>query len=156
MNYTKNLLELKKKSKSATIFGIISCILAITIIVINYLNHENIPFYLWIFSIYFLLSGIANIMAGQGHSIDRLFGKAFIEINNEKISLKTGVLQKVQAVNWKEIDSIDYKLNNLIITKTDKAMVKLALNRLEYSVIQEIKEVVNIIGTDKEIDIHQN
>ena len=157
MNYSKNLLDLKKKSKFAVIYGILSCLLAITYFVILLLQGSGrSPGWEWIFFVFFLLSGITNIMYGLGYSVERFIGKAFIEIDEEKISLKSGVFQKAQTVNWKRIDSIDYKLNNLVFRKTDNSTVKLALNRLEYSVIQEIKKAINSIATDKQINIRLN
>lgn len=156
MNYTKNLLELKKKSKFALVLGITSCVLAITMIIIYYLHSHKIEAYMWTFPIFFLQSGIANIIASQGYAPERLIGKAFIEIDEKKISLKTGIFQKLQTVEWKGIDAINYKLNNLVVTKTNKSTVRFALSRLEYSTIQEIKEVVNTIANDKDINIHLN
>ena len=154
MNYSKNLLDLKKKSKLAVIYGIFSCLLAIAYFVIVLIQGSGrSPGWEYIFFLSFLLNGITNIMYGLGYPPERVFGKAFIEIDEQKISLKTGVFQKLQSVDWKEIDSMDYKLNKLVVTKTDKSTVRLALIPLEYLVIQEIKETINTIATEKKINI---
>ncbi|MBS0011219.1 MAG: hypothetical protein KFF49_07405 [Bacteroidales bacterium] len=156
MDYSRDLLKEKKKSKFALILGILSFVFAIFWIIIK-LNDKNVlSTFDWIYSFLFLLNGISHTSSGLGYSIERLIGKAFIKIDNQVIKIKTGAFDKEQSIDWSEISSIDYKPNNFMITKKDSSIFKLSMTKLEYSVIQEIKNVIDKIGNDKNILINLN
>ncbi len=156
MNYSKDLLTLKKKSPLSTILGLISVLIAITFILIKFYENIEIQIFDWFYSAYFMLFGISIIMTGQGYSLDRLFGKAFIEITDNKIRLKTGVFDKLQVIDWDKVHSIEYHLNYFRITKKDKSTIKLSLGKLEHTVIQEIKETIIQIADNKRITTYSD
>lgn len=52
------------------------------------------------------------------------------------------------------IGQIDYKLSKLKIIKNDNSKYQLTMTKLEYSVIQETKNVVDKIANDKNISIN--
>lgn len=156
MDYTKDLLKEKKKSKFALILGILSFVFAILWITIRLLDNNFLSTFDWIYSFLFLVNGISHTSSGLGYSIERLFGKAFIKIDNQVIKLKAGAFNKEQSVAWSEISSIDYKPSNFIITKNDNSICKITMTKLEYFVIQEIKNVIDKIANDKKISINLN
>jgi len=101
----------------------------------------------------FTLLGIALVAEGFGFSIERLFGKAYILINPELISLKTSVFAKEQSVYWNNIKSIDYKFAEFRIEKTDNTNMILDLSNFNSSLKNEIKEVIDSIAKEKSIKI---
>ncbi len=156
MDYSRDLLKEKKKSKFALILGILSFVLAIFWITLRLIENNALSLFDWIYSFFFLLNGVSQTLSGLGYSIERLIGKAFIKIDNQAIKIKTGAFDKEQSIDWSEIRSIDYKPGNFIITKNDNSTYKLTMSKLEYSVIQEIKNVIDKIANDKKISINLN
>lgn len=88
---------------------------------------------------------------GLGFQAERIFGKAYLRIDNEKIAIKTGVFEKLQEIAWNEINSIEYNSNCFIIKRKNGADYKIRLSNLEYSSIQEIKVIVDRISKSKNI-----
>ena len=156
MNYSKNLLKGRQKSKFAIVIGILFFMIAISWIPVHLIENGSVSGFDWFFMIIFLLNGLYQTMAGLGYSIDNLIGKAFIEIDHRVIRIKTGAFDKEHSVSWDEIYSIDYKPNKFIITKNNKTKLNLTISKLEYSVIQEIKNVISEIANKKEISINLN
>ena len=154
MNYSKDLLKEKKKTKFGIVLGILFFVIAISWIPIRLIEKNTISSFDWFYTIIFILNGLSQIMVGLGYSVERLIGKAFIKIDNQVIKIKTGAFDKEQSIDWNDINSIDYKPSNFIIIKNDKSSFKLTMTKLEYSVIQEIKNVINEIVNNKTIKIN--
>lgn len=107
-----------------------------------------------VYSLIIAVNGLSLTLTGIGSSIDRLFGKAFIKINSEVIIKKIGAFEKEQRIDWSDIKTIDYKPTNFLITRNDNSTSRLTMSKLEYSVIQEIKNVIAKIGADKKISMN--
>ena len=156
MDYTKDLLKDYKKSKFALIVSVILYSIAIGWIPLRMMDKGTVSGIDWIYASIFFVNGLSQTMAGLGYSVEKLIGKAYIIINEQKINIKTGIFEKEQKVQWNEISSIDYKANNFLITKKDKSTIKLTLTKIEYSVIQEIKDSISKISFDKNILVDIN
>jgi len=154
MKYSKDLLKRRKKSKIGIAFGVFFIIVAITLVPVRLVVEGSISGYDWPYMIIFLLNGLNQLMAGLGYSIDKLIGKAFIEIDNKVIRLKISAFGKEQNVNWDKINSIEYRPNKFIVTKKDKTQLVLSISKLEYSVIQEIKNTIRKIANEKKISLY--
>ena len=100
-----------------------------------------------------VLCSIFHFVEALGFSAYRLFGKAYIVINSECILLKAGVLKKEQSVDWDNIKSIDYNRisEELRIEKKDNTNMIVGFYKLGRSFNSEIKETINCIAKDKEI-----
>jgi len=143
-----DLYKEKKKSLFRVGLGILFFSTAITGIIVNYNKETLIPL-MWFVYVILALSGIVQFVGGLGYPIDSLFGKAYIWINDEFISLKPSALRKEHLIKWNEIQTVDYKLNKFIIQKTDKTTVIIDLSKFEYMVSMKIKEVICDIGKQK-------
>ncbi len=156
MDYSKDLLKKRKKSKFAIILSILFYVLAISWIPIRLIEKNSVSGFDWFYTVIMFLNGLSQTMAGLGYSVERLIGKAYIKIDNQVIKIKSGAFNREQSINWDEINLIDYKASNFIITKNDKTVFKLTMSKLEYSVIQEMKNVIDEIAKSKKIPLNLN
>jgi len=147
-----DLFKQKKKSHIRIVFGVLCLLLAGIWIFIGISGRETKPQFLWIIQgLLFTLIGMFHVMEGLGYSLGRVFGKAYIFIDSESISLKAGVYDKKQFINWSEIKSMDYKLNQYEIKTIDNAFKIISLSKYDYMLIREIKTTINCISKEKNI-----
>lgn len=153
MEYSVDLLKNSKKSKLRIFFGLVMIISSLIYIYLMIEDNEPIGIFEWIYSGVLLISGLSNIIEGSGYSVDKIFGNAYIEINDQKIKIKTGIFIREVSIRWNDIDKIEYKANKFLITKKDSTVFEFYLSRFEYAVVQEIKDVVAKISDNKEIEL---
>jgi len=153
MDLKIDLLKKPKKSLIRVILGIFMFLFAISWIVIRVTENRSITPFDWIYAGVFSLNGVVQFIEGLGYSFERFFGKTYISINLERISLKTSVFEKKQNINWGEIKSIDYKLNKFEIKKTNNANMILSISQFDYIAINEIKKTINDIAKEKNIQV---
>ena len=147
-----DLFKQKKKSHIRMVFGVLCLLFAGTWIIIGLSGRGTQPSFLWIFQgLLFISIGTLHLVEGLGYSIGRLFGKAYIFIDSETISIKTGVYDKMQLINWSEIKTMDYKHNKFEIKTIDNANKILNLSMLDYMLIKEIKTTIHCIAKEKNI-----
>lgn len=156
MNYSKDLLKKKQKSKLAVVLSIIFCIVAVSWIPVRFYENEEITTFDWFYTLIMLLNGVNLILTGMGYPLDRLLGKAFVNIDSTSIQIKTGAFDKEQKVFWEEIDSMHYRPGVFLVAKEDSSECKLKLKNLEYSTVQEIKNVISEIARTKNIPVNFN
>lgn len=153
MNYSKNLLAERKKSKFALILGLTSIVLAITLISLNLITKTPFSTFTWIYTLIFLLNGVSHTMHGLGYSIERAFGTAYIRIDPSAIEIKTSVWTQAQKLDWDKIAAIEYRSGFFYITQKDHATQKLIISKLDYATIQEVKNIIVEIAQDKKIAV---
>jgi len=141
-----------KKSLFRIALGILFFLLAIVWISIRFFDNETIKPFDWISFGLFAIIGIIHIVEGLGFPFEKIFGKAYVLINSEFISLKASVFEKEQFVKWNDIISIDYKLNKLKIEKIDNTTLLIDLTKFNYITINEIKKAVSCIAKVKNIE----
>jgi len=156
MKYSKDLLKKRKKSKVNMAFGLFVIFIAITWIPLHLIEKVSISGFDWPYMFIFLLNGLSLFMTGYGYSLDRIIGKAFIEIDNQVIRMKTDIFDKEKSISWDNINSIEYKPSKFIVAKKDKTKLILTISKLEYIEIQEIKNVISDIANKKKISINLN
>jgi hypothetical protein len=145
------LKEKRKKSLFGVILGILFFLVACSWIIVRIIKIEIITLFDWFYFGIMLLNGILQFTGGLGYSFGNLFGKAYILINSEVISIKAGVFDKNQFVNWSEIEFINYNLNKFEIKKTDNTNMVINLSMFDYRLINEIKKTINGIAKEKKI-----
>jgi hypothetical protein len=152
MEFNKNLLKTPKKSKVRIIFGIAFIVFSCIWISLRLMDNLPIRFFDWLYSGVFSLNGVIHIMAGFGYSIEGVFGKAFIKIDSEFINVKLGSFEKESKISWQAITSIDYKPTLFRIHKIDNTTQVVEIEKLDYSGIQEVKDVISKIAEDKKLN----
>ena len=151
MELRRDLLKMNEKSRLRIVLGIVFSVIAVTWFVVRKIEYDDIRPFDWLYSGFFTLIGLIHTVEGFGYSFSKLFGKAFILIDQNTIRIKTAVLEKEQCILWNMVTSIDYNPGIFQITKRDQTMVTLKLSNLDYSLIQEIKEVIDSNAKEKGI-----
>jgi hypothetical protein len=156
MELKKDLLKKERKSVFRVILGILFFAISIFWITDRIMDNLIIRPFDWFYTGIFTLNGLVHTIEGFGFSIARLFGKAFVLIDNEQISIKLGIIDKEQNIYWKDIKVIDYKLNKFHIENIDNTSKTLDLSKLDYTLKNKVKEIISGIAKDKNIQTSIN
>ena len=151
MEIKKNLLRNKKKSYLGIAVGVGFFIISIVWIVLKMRDGQKISLFDWFYVGIFALNGISYSISGFGFRMVELFGKAYLLINDEKISMKLKALEKEQTALWSEIQSINYNFNKLYVHKTDNTTMTFNLSEIDFTFKNEIKEFVKSVANEKQI-----
>ena len=153
MESYKDLLKYNKRSKFRVFLGLSFLVVAIAWIALKHFNNTEIGLFDWIYSGFFILNALIHIYGGFGYSIEGLIGKSFIRIDENSANFKLELFKKEKIASWDSIQSIDYKANDLLILKNNKFSLAISLSKLEYSMIQEIKNTLTDLANRKGIKI---
>lgn len=151
MEYKNDLLKNNDKSIFRLLLGIFFCAISILWIYARLADNGFIRLFDWFYSGIFTLIGLTHILTGLGVSIDRLFGKVFVRIDNELIDIKLGVFKKEYKIKWQEIKSIEYKSGNFTVQKYDNSSVFFPISKLDYSTVIGIKDIMSKLAESKNI-----
>ena len=149
MEFKKDLIGEEKKSVFKVIIGILFMLFPIIWFTDRIIDDLTIRPFDWLYAGVFALNGAFHITGGLGISILKLFGKAFIIIDNKQISIKPDVFSKEQKINWDNIKTLDYKLNKYIIRRADNTSFILNLSKLSYELKSDVKNIINTIALEK-------
>ena len=147
-----DLLKIEKKSVFRIVLGIVFLVLFILWIIEKSKGHYlHIGFLDWVVVATMLLNGIIHTLGGFGFSISRFFGRSFIDINEQSITIKLRIFEKEQHLEWPDIKAMEYMANKYRVTKNDGTYGILDLSKMEYLLKQEAKTVIAEIAAGKEI-----
>jgi hypothetical protein len=146
-----DLLPKRKRSNLTLIMGLISIAFPIIYYITSKLEDKELSGSFLPMMVYLGLNGLNGIVTGLGYSVEKLFGSAYVQVDDERIAVKSGVWKKVQASQWSQIQSLEYKTNWFKIINLDGTTSKLLLSDLEFKVLIETKNMINAIATDKGI-----
>lgn len=82
----------------------------------------------------------------MGINEERLFGKAYITINDTGLRIKTAALAKEQSVNWNEVSSIHVGKWNVNFLQTNLNIKQIYLSKLDKETQQEVKEAIMAVA----------
>ena len=154
MELNVNLLQVKRgHSKYSIIFGILCILLASSWIIFRIIESEAIRKFDWISFGGWTLIGVSHLIQGlmSRSSFVGLFGKAYILINSEIISLKPNIFKKEQSISWSEIKSIDYEIMKFEFKRNDNEKMVMNLSEVDYILITQIKDTINHYAKEKNI-----
>jgi len=153
MEFKRDLLIIQKKSVFRILIGILFFAISIAWIVDKEYNKQIISLLDGLLLGIFVLNGFVHSIEGFGFPLARLLGKAYIQIDSERIAVKTGVLTKEQSVSWQDIKSISYKPIRYKVVKNDDTSMAFDLSKLDYSLIKEIKSAIVEIANKKGLEV---
>ena len=145
-----DLLKIEKKSVFRIILGI--GFLVLFILWISEKSKGNylfIGFLDWVVVATMLFNGIIHTLGGFGFSISHLFGKAYIHIDEQSITIKMRLFEKEQHFEWSDIKAMDYMANKYRFTMKDGTTGILNLSKMEYLLKKEVKTVIVEIALGK-------
>ncbi len=148
MEYYKDLLEndfsRKHGYKYAWIFNVVFgfLMLFLSVYYLKVFSHEIEELHI-IVSTLFFTNGLIFTLRGFNFKIEKLFGKAFIKINDRGFILKTSPFKSEQSIYWQDIESVHYTAGKFTFLKNDGSKIKFSVIELNYATIQEIKEAVS-------------
>ena len=148
-----DLLPKRKRSNFTLLMGLISIAFPIIYYISSKLEDKEMSGSFLPMMVYLGLNGINGIVSGLGYSVERFFGSAYVQVDDEHIAVKTGVWQKAQSSKWIEIQSMEYKTNWFKINYLDGSFSKLLLSELEFKVLIETKNMISAIASIKSISI---
>jgi hypothetical protein len=148
-----DLIPKRKKSRFTLVMGVIGVTLSIAYSVFLILEHKEIRIDHWLFMPYLFVYGIVGILIGLGFSPEKLFGSAYVHIDEEHIAIKPGIRSKEQSILWSQIKSMEYKTNWFHITQTNGSTSKFSLSDLEFKVLIEARDAIRQIAAEKRITI---
>jgi hypothetical protein len=151
MELEKDLLMPLKRSIPRFVFGIFVSLFSLTWAVRLTMNPTESNMFNWFSVGIFLLMGLFHLIEASGARISKLFGKAFVIINDEQISIKPGVFDKELLFYWKDIKAIVYETNRYKIINAENSELSLNLLKIEYNLKQEIKTVIQNLANEKKI-----
>ncbi len=153
MKFEKDLLV--QKSTTKKILGMLALVLIV--LSFGFKKYTGNAFILldWIYITSLFLVGLLFILEGAGIPIARIFGKAYILIDEEQISMKKGVFSKKQTILWDEIKTIEYKPNYFLFTKNDNSQFPFRLKQLAFKFNREILDFIKVIGKQKGLEVER-
>lgn len=151
MKLEKDLLV--QKSTTKTVLGFLILLLITLWITTKIYTNVALETFDWIYLCSLVALSILFIFEGIGIPFAKIFGKAFILIDEERICMKKGVCNKEQNILWREIKQIEYKPNQFVFTKQDNSVFPLRLRDINYNFNKEILECIKTIGKEKGLKI---
>lgn len=149
-----DLIPKRKRSNFTLAMGVIAVVLAITYFIIRMQGDKEKSISQMPMMLYLLVYGIFGILNGLGYSVEKFFGRAYFQIDEERIAIKTGVWKKEQSIPWNQIKLMEYKTNWFKITDLNGISSKLILSDLEFKVLIETRDTINFIAAEKGITIN--
>lgn len=134
--------------------GVISLSIPIIYVVFRFFGDREKLFSQFPMMILLTIQGILGIINGMGYSAEKIFGSAFVLVDNEQIAIKTGIWKKVVSIRWSQIKTLQYKANWFEIIHPDGSASKLELSDLEFKVLVETRDAINYIAAEKGLTIH--
>ena len=153
MKYYYNLLTGQQKSIARLLFGFLAIALGIMWLIFQK-QEKGIHWQDWIYSGVFTLKGIHYLLSGIGISYLVLFGKAYIEFDNEKICTKGKVFRNKKQTTWNEISFLKITPLFIEIHLKQKTIITIQLSRIGFEKHHQITTHIRKIAREKRIDIH--
>jgi hypothetical protein len=148
-----NIIRTPEKSVVRKVLGIINILLEVIWLGFIIFTNEKVPIASIIMSIYILIFGLIYFIDGSGISISEWFGEAFIRIDERRICIKKGVFSKEWGLFWDQVDRVTFSVIRIMFSLKDGTKKELNYDNLEYEHIQEIKNIIMVITSEKNIAV---
>jgi len=133
MVYNVKINRLKRSSK-----GGLALMLAVLLLIAVriFLVHDNIV--QLIYSVIYLFFGIILLMDGLGST----FGRAFININNVFLSVRSGLISRKQTIYWKDIRTVEIYNKRLLFRFKNNKNTSVVTSRIPDEHLEKINEII--------------
>ena len=139
MELNIDLLQKSKKHWFSIIWGIAVFLVIVVWFTDRFIENLTINTADWIYQIFTFFFGTWLLVTGLGYHVRKLFGSAYIRIDDNLIAFKNGIREKEETVLWKEIKSIKFWHNQFRISLKDGSV---SLLKLPYANNNAAKEAI--------------
>jgi hypothetical protein len=153
MEYQIDLLKKSKKYWFRIIWGIVVILVVIAWFADRIIENLGISTFDWVYQLLMVLFAAWLLVTGLGYHVRKLFGSAYIRIDDHLIAFKNGIWVKGESIPWKEIKSIKFKYNQFRITRVDGSASLLKLPYANSIVSNEAIHAVVKTAREKAIEI---
>ena len=122
-----DLLQKSKKHWFSIIWGIAVLLVTAAWFADRIIENRIISAFDLTYQLFTVLFGTWLLFTGLGHHVRKLFGSAYIRIDDNLIAFKNGIRAKEETVSWKEIKTMHFKNNQFRITRMDGSVFLLKL-----------------------------
>jgi hypothetical protein len=147
MEYRVTLKRLKP-NKSGLILGIIIIIYVLIRLIFD--KEENNSVWTFLYALFYIPLSIIFLLDSYGYP----FGRGTIEINNDIISLGSGMWFIRQTVVWDEISEIVFQKNRLHFKLKNNKFTDIYTTRIPDTQLKLIKQTLTNIAGSKNITIN--
>lgn len=154
MELSINLLAQRRSNLLQLVFGILFLIVATGFFFSRYYENGTLTLIdIMLFSL-LLFNGVLNVFAYFGIHPAMLYGRAYVKINWNIVSIKQGLFEKAQIVRWDKVKSISTtRTGALKVFFSNGNEMVLNMSKLQFAIIQEIKNTVSVIAALKGISV---
>lgn len=122
-----DLLQKSKKHWFSIIWGIAVFLVTIAWFADRIIEHLKISTFDWAHQLFMVLFGAWLLGTGLGYHVRKLFGSAYIRIDDNLIAFKKCIRAKEESVSWKDIKTIKFKYNQFRINREDGSVFLIKL-----------------------------
>ncbi len=106
-------------------------------------------FYFIFYFFFFSITSLSHIYEGSGKSIHSIFGERFLKIDDIKVEFKEKSRKQSESIYWDNIESIKFVTTKVVINSKDKQKIEIKFEKLNYTVVQKLKETITAIEKQK-------
>jgi uncharacterized membrane protein len=150
-----NLLQIKH-AKRRLWLGIGSFVFVALLLAIEYVNVDDYDPTEVIISIYFIFIGVIHLYESQGISANQLIGKAYLHLDDEKITYKPKLFKPEKLIYCDKLEYIEDKSNRLCLVDRSGTKTILDLSNYSYDLVREIRDSVYRLVEEKKIEVRNS
>lgn len=122
-----DLLQKSKKHWFSIIWGIAVLLVTVAWFADRIIENLTISAFDLTYQLFTVLFGTWLLFTGLGYHVRKLFGSAYLRIDDNLIAFKNGIRAKEESVLWKDIKTIQFKYNQFRIKRVDGSVFLLKL-----------------------------
>ena len=153
MEYFKNLHLYSSRSNFKLIFGIIFLIVSVAWLLEKYVQGENPNWFDFVLAAIMFLNGVLHLSFGVGYSLEGIFGKAFIRINDQEIVVKPSAFENRQQMDWREVHCVNFDYSQIVVDGINKNHISIFTSDLDSASEKELKALMQDIAVRKGIGV---
>lgn len=92
----------------------------------------------------------------SGKSINALFGKQYIHVNEKKIEIKPQIFKKATIINWSDLKSIKMKPTYLLVKSKLGDEIKIDFKLIDYIAVQDLKSIIKTLVQKWKVELEMN
>lgn len=152
MELKLNFFERKEKSIFSQIAGVFYIL--VFFVFRFWFDEEPLDFWDLLVAFFGLLAGCLFILQGRGFYYPSLWGRAYVDVDENEIIIKTRALDKERKLCWDDLDSIKFLFNGILFLKKNGETEKVRYSDvIEREKKKQVESVLTKISQNKNIEV---